>query len=236
MHITIVKPGYEIMTTSHGLIEHLERCGRTCYKSEDKITEDSAAKFMERVIKQGHESVLEHASMTVKIICDRACSHQLVRHRLGAYSQESQRYCNYGQKGFQFIAPKSLEIPVGEYHLVGTEEFLGTTDLLFKNKSPMWCDKWSLEYPVFRWLKNRFRDCKEYEHCLQEGMRPEDARSVLPNATKTEVVTTYNIRQWRHVFRERALNAHAQWQIKDIMLGILEEFTDAMPSLFGDLK
>ncbi len=236
MFITIVKPDFEILTSPEGLVEHIERCGRTCYKSEDKITPDSAAKFVQHLIKLGHESVLEHAGMTVRIICDRACSHQLVRHRIGAYSQESQRYCNYGKKGFQFIAPKSLEIPVGEYHTAGTLECLGPDDWLFKNKTPQWCDRWFLDHPKSRWLKNRFRDCYEYKWCLHDGMRPEDARSVLPNATKTQVDTTYNMHQWRHVFRERALNPHAQWQIKDIMLGILEEFTESMPSLFGDLK
>ncbi len=236
MFITIVEPAYQLMTTPDGLIEHLERCGRTCYKSEDKITEGSAETFVKRIIKSGHESVLEHASMTALIVCDRACSHQLVRHRVGAYSQESQRYCNYGKKGFQFIAPKSLEIPPGEYYTAGTLECLGADDWLFKNKNLDWESRWFLEYPKSRWLKNRFRDCYEYKWCLHDGMRPEDARSVLPNATKTEVVTTYNIRQWRHVFRERALNPHAQWQIKDIMLGILEEFKSSMPSLFGDLK
>ncbi len=228
MYLTIVEPDFQILTTSDGLVQHLELCGRTCYKSEDKITTESAGAFCEGLIKRGHESVLEHASVTVRIICDRACSHQLVRHRLGAYSQESQRFCNYGQKGFQLIAPKSLGIPVGEYHLSNA------TGALYTDSSYHFARILNQEQET--WIRARLNNCKEYEYWLKEGMRPEDARSVLPNATKTEVVTTYNIRQWRHVFRERALNPHAQWQIKDIMLGILEEFNQSMPSLFGDLK
>ena len=125
MFITIVKPGYEILTSTDGLIEHLELCGRTCY--------NSAAKFVQGLIRSGHESVLEHASVTVRIICDRACSHQLVRHRLAAYSQESQRYCNYGKKGFQFIAPKSLEIPISEYHFFEPDEPLPHISFLRKH-------------------------------------------------------------------------------------------------------
>ena len=505
MYITIVEPDYKILTSPIGLVQHLELCGRTCYKSEDKITTDSSEAFCIGLIKRGHESVLEHASMTVRIICDRACSHQLVRHRIGAYclagdtvvpgfissgtrskkwtlkqlyqwsldpkrnctfktlrlrsvdtqgvlvpnkiksvidsgvqgvykvttefgrqikatlnhrfltpsgykslselkvgngiiangvpacdnpewvknhyliqnksaqevadlakvsksylktkikeyglnksqneyekraksknighlhgsykglnvalqtgrwraqslyktpiscsrcntngkpilrhhkdhdpinnepenimfvcsschkqwhigqgvlsvftdtivsieadgvtdtydiemeaphhnfvangflvhnSQESQRYCSYKNLGFQFIAPKSLGIPVGEYQLEGETRITRS----------------GLKREQCQWLENRTQNCLEYLSLLKDGMRPEDARSVLPNATKTEVVTTYNIRQWRHVFRERALNPHAQWQIKGIMLGILEEFNQSMPSLFGDLK
>ncbi len=230
MFITIVEPDYIILTSPEGLIEHIEMCGRTCYKSEDKITKDSAGAFVKRLINMGHESVLEHASMTVKIICDRACSHQLVRHRLNSFSQESQRYCNYGKKGFQFIAPKSLEIPVGEYELVGNVNLHDANNFLYAQ-----CQRALLSFSQNEWLRGRIRNCLDYEYCLKEGMRPEDARSALPNATKTEVVMTANIRQWRHVFRERALNPHAQWQIKDIMLSILEEFKSSMPSLFGDL-
>ncbi len=521
MFITIVEPNFEILTSSEGIVEHTELCGRTCYKSFDKITSNSAEAFVRRLIKSGHESVLEHASMGVKIICDRACAQQLTRHRIGAYclsgdtviksfrsgrgacskytlkqlynrftfpkqkgtltcinlrsvnengvlipnkiksithsgkqeiykvktlfgreikatirhrfltptgykpllqiqvgdnvianghlacfnpewltdqylvqnktlkevaklagvsrgtivntlrkyglkktgleanstlskdilkrlvanrsgenghnwrgtnvstlagnarcqtmyglpttcetcdgsesrlerhhkdedtlnnefenimflcrkchyqwhhgqgvmsvftdtivsiepdgitdtydigmeapyhnfvangflvhnSMESQRYCNLSQKGFQFIAPKSLEIPVGEYHIARS------TGLLYPDSN--YLTPCSLNDLQAIWIRTRLNNCKEYEYWLKNGMRPEDARSVLPNATKTEVVTTYNIRQWRHVFRERALNPHAQWQIKDIMLGILEEFNHSMPSLFGDLK
>lgn len=219
MKISIIEPSFEVLTSTDGLIEHLELCGRTCYKSEDKITNDSAGAFVRRVIKSGHESVIEHASMTVRFVCDRACSHQLVRHRLNSFSQESQRYCNYGKKPFQFIAPPELEIPLGDYALVGE------TRITRRNLKQEQC----------RWLQKRTEDCLEYLSLLGDGMRPEDARSVLPNAMKTEVVMTANCRQWRHVFRERALNKHAQWQIRGLMLGVLKEFVTLIPDIFGDL-
>ena len=154
---------------------------------------------------------------------------QLTRHRLGAYSMESQRYCNYKNKGFQFISPKNLEIPVGEYYSSG----YGTS--VYRDEAHTELYPSSDPYGPGAWILERIQNCIEYEKLL-ETMRPEDARSVLPNATKTEVVTTFNIRQWRHVFKERALNKHAQWQIRDIMQGILKDFITLMPDLFGDLE
>ncbi len=85
--------------------ERLESYGRVAYKSEDRITEGSAAKFLKGLIKSGHESVLEHESISVRFICDRGVTHELVRHRLAAYTQESTRYCNYSMLGMQFIKP-----------------------------------------------------------------------------------------------------------------------------------
>ena len=108
--MNIVSPDAIIETpiNREEILKHLERCGRTCYKSEDKITEDSAAQFVRAIVKSGHESVLEHQSITVRFICDRGVSHELVRHRLASYSQESTRYCNYKDKDIEFIIP--LEI------------------------------------------------------------------------------------------------------------------------------
>ena len=95
----IVEPGIEIMTTidSDNILKNLELYGRVCYKSEQGITEDSANRFVRMIIKNGHESVLEHEKITVKFICDRGVSHEIVRHRIASYSQESTRYCNYNQ-------------------------------------------------------------------------------------------------------------------------------------------
>ncbi len=232
--ISIIEPSFEVLTSTDGLIEHLELCGRTCYKSEDKITNDSAGAFVRRIIKSGHESVIEHASMTVRFIGSRDFSHQLVRHRLDSFSMESQRYCNYGKKCFQFIAPPELEIPVGEYHLFGSLDHHGSDTFLYTNETR--ATRSPVKHVQTRWLHQRFRDCEEYLALLDTGIRPEDARSVLPNAMKTEVVMTANCRQWRHVFRERALNKHAQWQIRGLMLGVLKEFVTLMPDIFGDLE
>ena len=111
----IIKPSIEIITPIDRdyILKHLERCGRTCYKSEDKITEDSASKFVSMIKKRKHDSVLEHIAITVKVICDRGVTHEIVRHRIGcSYSQESTRYCNYGKDKFggeiTFIRPPNL--------------------------------------------------------------------------------------------------------------------------------
>ena len=215
MTIKIIEPHSIILTPKsevQDMPRRIELAGRTCYKSEDKITEESSDKFCRNIIKRGHESVLEHCSITVKIVCDRACSHQLVRHRLAAYSQESQRYCDYsskkhGSSGLEVVCPPSI-----------------TRYDVDMNK---WLSAVEGAYRTYLWLRG-------------EEIAAEDARSVLPNATKTEVVTTLNIRQWRHVFSSaptgRAFNKHAQWQIKGLMQGVWCELVKAAPSLFNDLE
>ena len=106
----IIQPSVEILTPLDGdyILKFLERIGRVCYKSEDKITEGSAGKFIRNLIKSGHESVIEHYSITVKVICSRAISHQIVRHRIGSYSQESQRYVSY-KDGIEVIERPGLK-------------------------------------------------------------------------------------------------------------------------------
>ncbi len=93
----IVEPSVELLAISAGPAQLIELAGRTCYKSEDKITDDSAAAFVAMIAKRGHESVIEHASATFRIVTDRGITHEIVRHRLASYSQESTRYCNYGK-------------------------------------------------------------------------------------------------------------------------------------------
>lgn len=107
----VINPYVEVLTPLNGkaILKHIELCGRVCYKSEDKITEDSAIKFVENIIKRGHESVLEHFSISVRFVCDRGVSHEIVRHRIASYSQESTRYCNYGHGEVTFIKPLFFE-------------------------------------------------------------------------------------------------------------------------------
>lgn len=199
------------------IMEHLEKCGRTCYKSEDCITAGSADKFVRMICRRNHESVLEHASLTVRVVCSRACSHQIVRHRLCAYSQESQRYCNYGKKGFQVVAPQELGLHPGEY----------TLEHHWK------CDGVRVVGNDF-WLTNMNLALLAYSTAL-ETMKPEDARFLLPNACKTEIAMTANLRMWRHIFRERALNQNAQWEIRRIFGDMYVEFRTILPAVFGDL-
>lgn len=216
--VQVIKPQVVIETPKEWLAEYpklIERFGRVCYKSENKITDGSASTFIEKIIRSGHLSVIEHLGITVKFICDRTMSHQLVRHRIASYSQESQRYCDYGKsEALQVICPPSVgDIEPGLYSSNGTYEL--------EIKEKLWLDSVISSYRTYLALRNM-------------GVKAEDARMVLPNATKTEVVTTFNLRTWRHVFEERALNSHAQWQIKELMRELLTEFNQLLPDFFGD--
>lgn len=210
--LIIVEPSFEIITPLEHIKDYMrliETAGRTCYKSEERMTENSADTFVRKIVINGHESVLEHCSITARLIGDRSMSHQLVRHRIAAYSQESQRYCNYGKKGFQAIIPPSI-----------------------RDREPTaLVEDWKAA-----WIKYITQINEMYLCLLDVGIPPEDARTVLPNATKTEVVTTYNLRQWRHVFKHRAVNKRAQWQIKMIMQDGLRQFKKLLPVIFEDIE
>lgn len=226
--ISVIEPHYYWPETSQQmfpfLVEHVERCGRVCYKSEDRITGHSAGRFVEGLRKSGHESVLEHASLTAIVVCSRACSHQLVRHRIAAYSQESQRYCNYGKRErLLVVCPPGIGVAPGDYDSYGTMIRRDGATIDLSTRQTQWIHHvcWAYE---------------EYKRELAEGLKPEDARYILPNATKTELAVTFNLRQWRHVFKERALNRHAQWEIRNIFSMILEDLLERMPVVFDDLR
>lgn len=178
----------------------IERAGRTCYKSEGKITDDSARKFVETILKRGHESVIEHVSATVKFITNRGVTHELVRHRLAAYSQESTRYVDY-QDEMEFIRPVWLAA--------------------------------GGEMDTFMAMCSSAEDA--YRHLRSIGWRPEQAREVLPNALKTEIVMTANLREWRHVFKHRTSKA-AHPQMRALMLDCLLGFRRAVPVLFEGVE
>lgn len=225
MIVNVIEPSIAFMPGMLAeMAEFIERCGRVCYKSEDRITKGSADKFVRMICRNHHESVLEHQSMTAIVTCSRACSHQLVRHRIGAYSQESQRYVNYAKRGYQVICPPSIGVPAGEYELEPDGDgslFLFNSDLKGEQRF------WILDIATSFWA---------YERQIKNGMKPEDARYILPNACKTELAVTYNLRTWRHVIRERALNKHAQWEIRGIMQKAYEILKFNIPEVFGDLE
>ena len=203
-----IRPSFEIMDDIDGakILQKLERCGRVCYKSEDKITEGSAEKFIGMILKSGHESVLEHEKLTVKFICDRGVTHEIVRHRIASYSQESTRYCNYSKDKFgnelTFIRPC------------------------------FWTDD-SEEYAVWKQAMEDIE--KTYVKLISLGAKPEEARSILPNSLKTEIVCTMNLREWRHFFRLRtAERAHPQ--IREISVALLDELKKRIPVIFDDIN
>ena len=194
----------------------IELAGRTCYKSEDKIGPGTAAKFINMVIDRGHYSVLEHASATFRIVCDRGISHEIVRHRLASYSQESTRYCNYGKD--KFGAEISVIAP------------LGLDDAGILKSSP-----YDLTYtPYLDWLRTCESAEATYFNLLQAGVLPQTARSVLPTCLKTEIVMTCNFRVWRHFLLLRtALTAHPQ--VREIADMILKQLRAIAPDVFAGL-
>jgi thymidylate synthase (FAD) len=225
--ITVIEPSYYWPETTEQafpyVLEHVERCGRVCYKSEDRITPTSAARFVETICRDRHESVLEHVSLTAIIVCSRSCSHQLVRHRIAAYSQESQRYCNYNKaSSLLVICPPSIGLAPGDYESYGTMIRQGGVTIDLNTRQTQWIHHIDWAYG-------------EYKREVADGIKPEDARYILPNATKTELAVTYNCRQWLHVLKERALNKHAQWEIKGTMRSILDDLSARLKPIFGGL-
>ena len=190
----------------------IERAGRVCYKSEGKIGDGTAEKFIRSILKRGHESVIEHVSITVRVICDRGVTHEIVRHRLASYSQESTRYCNYTKDKF------CREITVIDIS-TGFNYNLG--DPVDREKYYIWND-------AMRYAE------KAYFKMIEVGAKPDEARSVLPNSLKTEIVMTMNLREWRHFLRLR-LDPHAHPQIREISKMILDEFYKRYPVFFEDL-
>lgn len=204
----IIKPSYEIITDLDRelILRHIERIGRLCYKSEDKITIDSASKFIKMLIERGHEAMIEHYSISIKFICDRGVTHEIVRHRVASYAQESTRYCNYSQAKFgnevTFIIP-----------------------FFYENNSES----------MHKWSDACLEAEKQYLDLLSSGSNPQEARSVLPNSLKTEIVMTANLREWRHFFKLRtAKTAHPQ--MREITIPLFKELREKLPEFFEDIK
>lgn len=203
----IIEPYFEILDELDGkkMLQKIERIGRVCYKSEDLITEDSAEKFIGNILKRGHESVIEHEKISVKMVCDRGVTHEIVRHRVASYSQESTRYCNYQKDKFgnelTFIKP-----------------------VFWKEDSP--------EYTLWKESMQQIED--QYMKLIEMGASAQEARSILPNSLKTEIVVTMNLREWRHFFRLRTASA-AHPQIREIAGMVLEEFRRQIPVVFDEL-
>ncbi len=203
----VIMPSVEIIDhiNSNRIIKKIESIGRVCYKSESRITEDSAEKFITNILNSGHESVIEHESISVRVICDRGVSHEIVRHRIASYSQESTRYCNYSKEKFG----KELTVI-----------------------KPIFWEADSDEYKIWLDLMNRIEH--DYNALIEMGAKPQEARSILPNSLKTEIVMTMNLREWRHFFKLRtSLRAHPQ--MREIAIMILEKFKDEITLFFDDI-
>lgn len=203
----IIDASYEILDELNGeaILKKIEKVARTCYKSEDKITEDSAKKMVRNLIKNGHEAMLEHFSFSVKFIVDRGVSHELVRHRIASFAQESTRYCNYSKNGdLSFIRP-----------------------VFFKDDTPEF-DNWCNVMETTE---------RNYLNLINQGRTPQEARSVLPNSLKTEVVMTANLREWRHFFKLRAIGitGKSHPQMTEVTIPLLKDIQSKIPIIFDDL-
>jgi thymidylate synthase (FAD) len=225
----LVNPSFEIMQC-HPDLETIERAGRICYKSESLITPESAAEFVrKRAIESGHESMLEHSILTVKVVTDRGVSHEITRHRQTqvdddlfitdmewdpGISQESTRFCNYGKKGaITFVIPPWVAVEPGEFTV---ESFIKYS---------------ALSRAEYIWLTCCQDSEKRYLQLLEEGWKPQMARDVLPISTKTEIVMSANWRQWRHFLRLRtAPDAHPQ--MRQLFIPLRERLSTMLPAIF----
>ena len=222
----LVRQGHQILSRiSIGGIEELQRieiAGRTCYKSEDKISPDgeSAKRFVKMIIDNGHEAMLEHSSLSVKFICSRGVSHEIVRHRLFSFAQESTRYCNYS-KG-KFGGECTFIVPPDQDWSVNTDEYEDEYDESETDSAKI------VWYASLKIIED------DYMCLLKEGWKPEQARDVLPNALKTEIVVTGNYREWRHFFKLRT-DAAAHPHIRALAMETLEDVKLRIPVVFDDL-
>ncbi len=197
-------------------LQLIETAGRTAYQSRDKINNESSLKFAEMIRKMGHESVLEHSAMTVEFNgVSRGFTHELVRHRLAAYTQESTRYVD--EKDFRVILPphkdeneKLVDVVFGEGEGVKVLVKLSVKDWININE-------------------------QMYKGLRSAGWLPEDARQILPNGIESQIVMTANFREWRHIFKLRC-SPKAHWEIRSAMLNLLKEVKERIPVIFDDLK
>lgn len=204
----VIEPKVEFISVIDGkaILKQIEQCGRVCYKSEDNIAAGTAEKFVANIIKRGHEAVLEHFSFSVKFTCDRGVSHEIVRHRVASYCQESTRYCNYSNDKF------------------------GSEITVIK---PLYLEPGTLGYDAW------FMACQTaegaYFDLLDWGCSPQEARAVLPNSLKTEIIMTANLREYRHFFKLRCAKA-AHPQMREVANMLLKMCKEQIPVVFDDIE
>ena len=222
----LIYPSYEIVTPIDGkaVLKLLEEIGRTAYKSEVKITDVSAPKFIRKIIDDGHEAVIEFYDIVFRWVCDRGVSHELVRHRLASYLQESTRFCNY-KGGVTFIIPPWVNIKPDEYvledmMLVYKETYVQPSINNFADRT--WANS-------IAWAEDH------YIMLLKSGWRPEQARTVLPNSLKTKINAKMNLREIRHFFKLRT-HRTAHPQMRELTVPMLDDLKKQIPVIFDDIE
>lgn len=198
------------------VLDTIEKVGRTCYKSENLITEDSAEGFVRRLIQRGHEAMIEHASVTLRFFNDRGISHEEVRHRIASFAQESTRYCNYSKDKFD-----------GEVTYIDIERGMELDSTVRELD-------YSTKLAIYHeWMKACLDAEDHYMKMLSLGATPQIARSVLNNSTKTEICITMNFREWRHFIRLRN-DSTAHPQIREVAQQALDMLYDKYPVFFEE--
>ena len=204
----IIEPSYEILTPINGdeVLKAIEKVARTCYKSEDKIGEGTAERMAAMLIKNKHEAMIEFFDITVKFTHNRGFTHEMVRHRLCSFAQESSRYCNYAEDKF------GNEITVIRPYWLDEKPEL----------EEQWEDACSLMEDAYLWFIN------------EKDLQPQAARGILPNDLKTEINVKANLREWRTIFKLRtAPSAHPD--MRRVMIPLLEELRGKIPVIFDDI-
>lgn len=245
----IILPSFEILTpiSDGGVLElqRIERAARTCYKSEGKITEDgeSARKMVKMLLDKGHEAMLEHSQLSVKFVTDRGVSHELVRHRLCSFAQESTRWCDYSNNG-KFEGGLTFVLPY-EFNKVFIQnddirdEFSAFIQAAETDARTAYSKNFNFKMiniiPNFNeWIGAMFRADEYYRFMRANGCTPQLARSVLPNSLKTELVVTANYREWRNILKLRtAKDAHPD--MRSLMNELLKELRKRIPLVFDDI-
>lgn len=219
-----IKASYEILTPiSEGgtkELQHIEKIGRVCYKSEDYITEDgeSARKFVAMLIRNGHEAMIEHSFLSVKFTVDRGVSHELVRHRIASFAQESTRYCNYAKDKFG-----------AECAFIDLEP-----GIMLDNKMKKMSGE-EIALVMAEWTSAMEDAERHYMRLLELGATPQITRAVLPNSTKTEITVSANYREWRNFFKLR-VPADVHPQMREVTIPLLKELKGMIPVIFDDIE
>jgi thymidylate synthase (FAD) len=212
--MNVLMPKVEFLTEINRdeVLAQIERIGRTCYQSQDKITPTSAAKFAEMLIKRGHEAVIEHFNVTIRFTVNRGVSHEMVRHRIASFAQESTRYCNYNK---------------------GEKAGLNVIDIASGFKYDITDAKDIQKYLI--WKTAMENSERSYNEMIAAGAPPEEARLVLPLSLKTEINMTANLREWRHFIKLRA-SRYAHPDIRKVAIIVYEYFMSIIPEFFKDLE
>ena len=203
----IIEPIVEVEKVDYNkIMKNLERACRTCYRSEDKITEGSYKTLLKNCINRGHESILEHEKITIRMICDIGVYKDLTRHRHASFSIESTRYCNYGKDKFEnqikFIEPVNIE------------------------KNTELYEEWKTSCEEIE---------KHYIKMVELGATPDQMRMILPHSTAALVTMTANIREWKHIFSLRCTK-HAHPAVEQVMIPLLLHFKQNMPEIFENIE